>query len=131
MPNMPVDENFTHDRSTTWFDCLVPSQDRCARVEAPAFDPCARKQLSITIVERLSPHTALLSWSDPRLGCMAEQTWTFGRARQEDVCALSGELIKRGDPVYRPRKTTPPALNARCVIAAHHVVDAMQSFERL
>ncbi|WP_062608043.1 DUF3331 domain-containing protein [Caballeronia calidae] len=55
---------------------------------------------------------------------LAEQVWALGRAHGEDVCAISGERIRRGDLVFRPRKTKPPAIHESSVIAAHHILDA-------
>jgi hypothetical protein len=124
-PTLLTQEKTTPCDHSMWFDCLVPCGEICARVRALPDSLNMRKRVSITIVERLSARTALLSWSDAQFGCIAEQTWLCGRAQREDVCALSGERIKRGDPVYRPRKTTPPAINAGCVIAAHCVLDAV------
>ena len=106
----------------TWFDCLVPSHESLSG--SAAMRPAANGHVSITIRERLTSRTASVSWSDSQLGCFAEQVWSLGRARAEDVCSISGEHIKRGDPVFRPRKTRPPAINERSVIAAHHVLDA-------
>ena len=72
---------------------------------------------------KVTSRTAILSWSDSQVGCIAEQIWTLGRARPGDVCAITGEPIARGDPVFRPRKARIAALNARSVIAAHHVLE--------
>ncbi|BAO92610.1 CPA1 family Na(+)/H(+) antiporter (plasmid) [Caballeronia cordobensis] len=88
--------------------------------EASGHDHASRRALFWHDASR----TASVSWSDSQLGCLAEQVWSLGRARAEDVCSISGEHIKRGDPVFRPRKTRPPAINERSVIAAHHVLDA-------
>ena len=106
----------------TWFDCLVPPQESLRR--SASMRPAAHSHVSITIRERLTSRTASVSWSDSQLGSLAEQVWSLGRARMENVCFISGEHIKRGDPVFRPRKTRPPAINERSVIAAHHVLDA-------
>jgi hypothetical protein len=108
----------------TWFDCLEPScvSLQCAMASRKSSEK--HRHVSITIRERLTSRTAVVSWSHSQLGCLAEQVWALGRAREADVCALSGEPIKRGDLVFRPRKTQPPAINERAVIAAHHILDA-------
>jgi hypothetical protein len=106
----------------TWFDCLAPSN---ASLSCPrASHESSGKHVSITVRERLTSRTAVVSWSHSQLGCLAEQVWTLGRARGENVCEISGERIKRGDLVFSPRKTRPPAINENSAIAAHYILDA-------
>ena len=118
------DTNAQRQPRVTWFDCLVPS---CASMRYAAASPessSARPHVTITIRERLTSRTAAVSWAHSQLGCLAEQVWALSRAREADVCAISGESIKRGDLVFRPRKSNPPAINEHSVIAAHHIFDA-------
>ncbi|MGF6758078.1 hypothetical protein P3T16_005499 [Paraburkholderia sp. GAS42] len=44
-----------------------------------------------------------MDWADATLGHYGEQLWSLGVARRKAICALSGEPIKRGDSIYRPR----------------------------
>ena len=72
--------------------------------------------LAIRIVERPTVGRVTLSWRDP-LGCSyGNQEWYLSCARRSGICALSGLEIRRGDAVYRPRPTRPPALNADAMI---------------
>jgi hypothetical protein len=57
----------------------------------------------VSIVEKLSPTTISIRWSDPCLVHYASQIWSVGIARADAICVLSGEPIRRGDPIYRPR----------------------------
>jgi hypothetical protein len=59
--------------------------------------------LHISIVEKLSSTTISVCWSDPCLGHYANQIWGIGSARGDAICALSGERIRRGDSIFRPR----------------------------
>lgn len=64
----------------------------------------------IVILDRPSSDTVLVSWSSS-IGCRyGEQTWRKVVARKSGVCILSGHLIVRGDPVFRPKRTR----NAMC-----------------
>ncbi|WP_350029628.1 DUF3331 domain-containing protein [Caballeronia sp. ATUFL_M1_KS5A] len=106
----------------TWFDCLSPRSPREAHNPALAGSPSQKRCPAVGFIERATTRTLLVSWSDAQLGCIAEQVWTLSRARHDDRCAFSGEPIRRGQAVYRPRKTAPLAINAQAVIAAHHAV---------
>ena len=57
----------------------------------------------ITNVERRSRSTVVMNWTDATLGHYGEQLWSRSVARRKAVCALSGEPIKRGDSIYKPR----------------------------
>ncbi|CAB3789404.1 DUF3331 domain-containing protein [Pararobbsia alpina] len=57
----------------------------------------------ITVVERQSSSTVLVSWRDSTFCHYVEQTWRLGVARCEGICALSGSPIRLGDSIYRPR----------------------------
>jgi hypothetical protein len=71
----------------------------------------------VTVVERLSSTTVLVSWRDPTSCHYAEQTWRSGVARRQGLCALSGYPIQRGDSIYRPRSSgAEPPVNADAMI---------------
>ncbi|WP_429344609.1 DUF3331 domain-containing protein [Paraburkholderia sp. GAS42] len=57
----------------------------------------------IADIERRSRGTIAMDWADATLGHYGEQLWSLGVARRKAICALSGEPIKRGDSIYRPR----------------------------
>jgi len=74
--------------------------------------------IAITLLERISPKTATVSWSDPR-GCKyGEQIWRVATARRSGICALSGQAIAAGDAIYRPTKANPPPTNAAAMMLA-------------
>jgi hypothetical protein len=58
---------------------------------------------TVTVVEELPNSLFALRWHDPTLCNYEEQVWTPCRAPAAGRCALSGEHISKGDPVYRPR----------------------------
>jgi hypothetical protein len=60
--------------------------------------------VSIRVLERLSDSTLSLSWHDPTSFNYSEQVWALCTARKGGTCALSGQSIRRGQPVYRPRR---------------------------
>lgn len=58
---------------------------------------------TVTVVEELPNSLFALRWHDPTLCNYEEQIWAPCLARTTGRCALSGEHINKGDPVYRPR----------------------------
>ncbi|TDA46054.1 DUF3331 domain-containing protein [Burkholderia pyrrocinia] len=64
----------------------------------------------IVILERPSADTVLVSWSSSTACRYGEQTWQRVIARKDGVCILTGDLIARGDSVFRPKR----ARNAMC-----------------
>lgn len=72
-------------------------EDAAPSVEAEPQPTC------VSIVERLSSETVSVCWSDARMGHCSEQTWRLGRSRIEAFCALTGERIRYGDRIFRPR----------------------------
>ncbi|MDR5836099.1 DUF3331 domain-containing protein [Caballeronia sp. LZ034LL] len=73
--------------------------------------------LHVSVVEKLSPTTISICWSDPRLGHYASQIWGMAVARIEAVCMLSGKPIRRGDSIFRPR-----AYGSRVPINRHRMI---------
>lgn len=59
----------------------------------------------IQILERLTSLTISLSWRDSTCSNYAEQTWRLGVARWSGRCALTGEHIVLGQPVYKPTRS--------------------------
>ncbi|WP_133647768.1 DUF3331 domain-containing protein [Paraburkholderia flava] len=57
---------------------------------------------SITHIEWVTPGTILISWSDSTLGRYHDQLWRAGFAHSSGVCGLTGAVVRRGDPVFRP-----------------------------
>jgi len=80
-----------------------------ARAVSSAFD--------IADIARQSDATLLVSWSDPTLGRFIDQRWLIGCARVSGMCRLTGNAVRPGDAVFRPRPrkgVEPP--NARDMI---------------
>lgn len=70
------------------------------------------------VPERASATRVTLAWCDPSRCAYGDQQWYRTSARRSCVCAVSGLQIRRGESVYRPRMTRPPALNAEAMIRA-------------
>jgi hypothetical protein len=58
---------------------------------------------TVTVVEALSNSLFALRWHDATFCNYEEQIWAPCLAPAAGRCALSGEHINKGDPVYRPR----------------------------
>jgi hypothetical protein len=56
-------------------------------------------------VEKQTERTLLVSWSDSTRCRYLDQVWIVGGARTDGYCALSGQSIKRGDRIFRPRSS--------------------------
>lgn len=78
----------------------------------------------VTFVERVTDRSILINWRDATLCHYCDQLWTKRSARRSGRCALTGDLIARGDVVYAPytRVSNPPA-NERAMILASSVRD--------
>jgi hypothetical protein len=105
------------ERSATR-SCLSPSliQRQATRgVPLPGDARC----VNIRVLERLSESTLALSWHDPTSFNYSEQVWALCTARKGGTCALSGQSIRRGQPVYRPRRVgSSVPLNSGAMILA-------------
>lgn len=84
----------------------------------------SRLRIRIIVLERHSPLSAAVSWSDPTTCCYWEQLWRRCRARKRGFCALSGTRINVGDEVFRPRHSSPAPANIDAMILAS-VMEAM------
>jgi hypothetical protein len=73
------------------------------RPNYPAFRTPARPGARILHIERVSTTSLLVSWSDSTRCCYMDQTWAAVSARQAGNCALTGNVIRRGDAVFKPR----------------------------
>ncbi|MDR5816527.1 MULTISPECIES: DUF3331 domain-containing protein [unclassified Caballeronia] len=80
-------------------------------------------RVNIRVLERLSASTLALSWHDPTSFNYSEQVWSLCTARKRGTCALSGQAIRRGQPVYRPRRVGRSIpLNSGAMILARAVM---------
>jgi hypothetical protein len=72
---------------------------------------------SVRVLERPTPTTATVSWSDSTSGCYGDQVWRLSVARRQGICAVTGETICRGDRVYTPRGVPRYPSNANAMIS--------------
>ena len=72
----------------------------------------------IRLLERTSPTSATVAWSDSTSCCYGAQLWRRGIAKKAGVCALSGQTIAKGNAVYRPRRVQPIPRNIEAMILA-------------
>jgi Domain of unknown function (DUF3331) len=85
------------------------------------------RTVMITVLEKLANSLVALSWHDPTRCNYEEQVWCPSLARRSGQCALSGMLIKKGDPVYRPRARGGIApLNAAAMILTTSIKNAVK-----
>ncbi|HEY2020231.1 DUF3331 domain-containing protein [Paraburkholderia sp.] len=75
----------------------------------------------VSLVERTTSSTAVISWRDSTRCCYGDQAWHLWRARTDGVCAMSGHRIRPGDAVYKPRACRPAPCNAGAMILASAV----------
>jgi hypothetical protein len=74
--------------------------------------------VSFVLLDRISPRTATVSWSDPQ-GCKyGEQVWRLAAAKRSGICVLTGQPVARGEAIYRPSRTNPPPMNANAMMLA-------------
>ena len=98
----------------------VPGKSAC-------FGPAEEHCVNIRVLERLSESTLALSWHDPTSFNYSEQVWALCTARKRGTCALSGQAIRRGQPVYRPRRVgSSVPLNSGAMILALALTPAEQ-----
>lgn len=79
----------------------------------------------VRVTDRCSAHTATIEWCDSTSCRYGHQTWRVGIAKRAGICAMSGNFIRRGDPVYRPWGNRPVPQNAHEMILAR-LVDQVQ-----
>lgn len=72
----------------------------------------------IRLLERDSPTSATVAWSDSTSCFYGAQLWRRCIAKKAGVCSLSGQTIARGDAVYRPRRVQPVPRNVEAMILA-------------
>jgi Domain of unknown function (DUF3331) len=100
----------------------VPDTPRPARLSRSSDDGLAlRPRPTIHVLDRPTPRTAAISWSDPGACHYGYQIWDMAPSKQTGVCVLSGSEIRIGDMVYTPRQDEPAPINAGEMIAAAYV----------
>ena len=74
----------------------------------------------VAILDRPSPDTVVVSWRDATRCSYGHQLWSRGLARRNGKCAMSGKHIRRGDVVFRPRRTNVMPANVSAMILAEY-----------
>jgi hypothetical protein len=92
---------------------VKPYRSRLPAQEASVFSPCVR----INVLECFDGN-AVIEWIDPTGGHYAEQRWHRCITRRRGICALSGDVIVRGDCVFRPARRVPEPVNSQAMILA-------------
>jgi hypothetical protein len=88
----------------------------------------AYTRCAIQVLERQGRTVATVAWSDSTACRYGEQLWRRCIARKTGRCALSGQVIAKGDAVYRPRIAQPAPRNIDAMILAS-VMEATPSDE--
>ncbi|MCA7946883.1 DUF3331 domain-containing protein [Burkholderia vietnamiensis] len=83
----------------------------------PALDPA---DVHVEILER-SDTLLVVRWVEPGRCHYGEQRWRRRFAQRTGTCALSRQVIQRGDEVFRPAERPAPA-NAAAMISAAEVL---------
>ena len=114
---------FETDR--TWQSTMALLSNE-GEIQAPVVSSCFRPKGSesdfrkcvIRVLERRGRTSATLAWSDATSCCYGEQHWRRCVAKKAGVCALSGQVITRGNAVYRPKRVQPAPRNIEAMILA-------------
>jgi hypothetical protein len=102
--------------------CKTAAGEDCASSSRPRARPrreaasCRDVSASVTLVERLSATTVVLRWCSCHCH-YGDQVWIRRTASTAGICAVTGNLIRRGETVYRPQgRRRVPLLNADAMI---------------
>ncbi|MGA7781579.1 MAG: DUF3331 domain-containing protein [Paraburkholderia sp.] len=101
----------TDERSTLVRRALSPYYEKPLSVSSSP-------HLVVTLIERTTSSTVMIAWRDSTRCYYGEQIWRSARAAVAGTCAMSGAQIRRGDRVFRPRRTKPVPVNAGAMILA-------------
>ncbi|NPT40521.1 DUF3331 domain-containing protein [Paraburkholderia sp. 1N] len=92
---------------------------RVKESDPQAIDSSATTKVSVT--GRTTERTVTVMWCNPTIGYYGAQTWCLRFAQEQGICQMSGEEIRPGDSVFRPRCGSPPPINAKAMILARNV----------
>ncbi|CAB3771588.1 MULTISPECIES: DUF3331 domain-containing protein [Burkholderia] len=75
---------------------------------------------TISVLERPTPDTVMISWCDACTGRYGYQKWRLLTTRKRGVCALSRQAIAVGDRVYVPQlRGSRPGNSAAMILACY------------
>ncbi|MDE1183749.1 DUF3331 domain-containing protein [Paraburkholderia sp.] len=83
-----------------------PSRDTHACVASVAALPDSQAPSHRTMITAIEPQndaSMLVSWCDPTMCHYVDQVWISVTARSGGYCALTGNRIRRGDSIFKPR----------------------------
>jgi Domain of unknown function (DUF3331) len=95
----------------------MPLPVECGR-DRPMHSEAHFPKCAIRVLERHTPTSVTVAWSDATCCRYGDQRWRRCVAPKAGVCALSGQAISRGDAVYRPRLARPAPRNIKAMILA-------------
>ncbi|REG49038.1 uncharacterized protein DUF3331 [Paraburkholderia sp. BL6669N2] len=93
-----------------------PEKNSRSSIRAPTSGTSRSLYVFVSFLERSTPSSVTLAWRDPTSCFYGEQIWRVADARVAGICALSGQLIVRGDRIYHPRQSKPQPANAGAMI---------------
>ncbi|WP_431050377.1 DUF3331 domain-containing protein [Roseateles sp. L2-2] len=76
---------------------------------------------TIHVLDRPTPRTAAISWSDPGACHYGYQIWDMVPSKRDGICVLTGSAIRAGEMIYTPRVDESSPINAGEMIAAAFV----------
>ena len=77
--------------------------------------------VNVRVIERVTDSTVTVGWSHPCQGSFGAQLWRESLSHGEQLCALSGDPVARGDAIYKPVRPAVNSLTSRLVILKIHV----------
>lgn len=95
---------------------VVQPSPKARKSIAPSTRNTWISQKPARVTARPTALTVNVTWCDSTSGYLGDQTWRLCFAREAGICVLSGEPIKRGDPVFRPRQLLSEPVNAKAMI---------------
>ncbi|MGU7839571.1 DUF3331 domain-containing protein [Burkholderia sp. AW33-5] len=105
--------------SVSW---TAPRRRSITRDRLPSWD--ATSQPTISVLERPTADTVMISWRDACTGHYGYQKWRLFTTRKRGVCALSGQPIAPGDSVYAPQLLGSAPGNAAAMVLAAFIDEA-------
>ncbi|RAS29780.1 DUF3331 domain-containing protein [Paraburkholderia bryophila] len=87
---------------------------------------CFVKECRISLLERPKTDRLVVDWSDACRGHCGEQEWRMVAAPTSGRCAFSGAEIRKGDPVFKPKRSQ-ASPNADEMILASAVPESIEA----
>jgi len=98
----------------------VLSTDLTTPTGTSVSDDMHLRQATVSVLERASQCTVIVSWHDPTRCSYSFQLWRRFDATRPGVCSLSGIVINTGDSIYKPI-SKPRPINASAMMLATEV----------